>query len=153
MDPPRRRLSELSSQELSRRAAEYRRMALEAHGEATIQSLNMLAARYAMLAARHEVEEASAARPTPCREQSEVHELIELALQASSSVADPVAVLADTIKIMAKGDADPYLTMGVLVEGAVHILRTSLPSERQADTACALRLLLDVRLQATDHAT
>ena len=56
---PYRRLADLTSQELHRRAAEYRRMAILAHGGETIRALNMLAVRFALLAARREVEEAS----------------------------------------------------------------------------------------------
>lgn len=54
---PHRPLADLTSQELHQRATEYRRMAMTARSEATIASLNKLAARYAVLAARREVEE------------------------------------------------------------------------------------------------
>lgn len=153
MDQRRRRLSELSSKELTRRAIDYRRMALTADGEATIKSLNVLAARYAMLSAKREVEEASAILAATHRDQPEVHKLAALAEQAAARVSDPVAALADAIRMMADCQADPYLTMGVLVEGAVHVLRTSLSPELQADTASALQLLFHERLQATGTGT
>src|SRR5690348_16632086 len=140
MDRPRRRLSELSPKELTQRAVEYRRMALSAHGEATIKSLNVLAARYAVLAAKREVE--ASTNVASRSEQSEVQKLIRVAEQAAASVADPVGALADTIRMMANSEADPYVTMGVLVEGAVHILRTSLPPERQEKAGSALKRLL-----------
>ena len=54
---PNRRLADLTSQELQRRAAEYRRMAILARGQDTIRALNTLAVRFAMLAARREIEE------------------------------------------------------------------------------------------------
>ena len=149
MDQSRRRLSEFSSKELSRRAIGYRQMALTAHGKDTIESLNLLAARYAMLAAKHETEEASANRAATHEDRSEVDKLTALAEQAGASLSDPVGALADAIKVMADSEADPYLTMGVLLEGAVHVLRTSLPPERQADTVSALQLLLHERLEAT----
>ncbi len=131
MDRSRRRLSELSSKELSRSAVAYRQTPLTAHGEHTIKSLNVLAARYAILPAKHEVEEASADRATTHQDRSEVDQLTALAEQAAASVSEPVGALADAIKMMADNEADPYLTMGVLLEGAVHVLRTSLPPERQ----------------------
>ena len=153
MDQSRRRLSELSSKELSRRAIDYRQMALTAHGEDTIKSLNVLAARYAMLAAKHETEEASANRAATHEDRSEVDKLTALAEQTAAGVPDPIGLLAEAIKTMANSEADPYLTMGLLLEGAVHVLRTSLPPERQADTASALQLLLHERLQATGTGT
>jgi len=153
MDRGRPRLSELSSKELSRRAIDYRQMALTAHGEGTIKSLNVLAARYAMLAATREVEEASADRAATHQDRSEVDKPTALAEQAAASFSDPVGVLAGAIRMMADSEADSYLTMGVLLEGAVHVLRTSLPPERQADTAAALQLLLQERLQATGTGT
>ena len=54
---PYRPLADLTSQELDRRAAEYRRMAILARGQDTIRALNTLAVRFAMLAARREIEE------------------------------------------------------------------------------------------------
>jgi hypothetical protein len=56
---PNRRLADLTSQELQSRAAEYRRMAILASGQDTIRALNTLAVRFALLAARREVEETS----------------------------------------------------------------------------------------------
>jgi hypothetical protein len=38
--------------------------------------------------------------------------------------------------------------LGVLVEGAAHMLTRHIPPERQADTAAALRQLLQERLKA-----
>ena len=146
MDRPRRRRpSELSVKELGERAIEYRRMALTAHGEATIRSLNMLAARYAALAARREIE--ASTKPASAPGQSEVQRLMGLAEEAAASTTDLVGTLAETIKMIAGSDADPYLTMGVLVEGAVHILRTSLPPECQSDADAALVQLLIDRLR------
>ena len=54
---PNRRLADLTSRELQRRAAEYRRMAFLASGQDTIRALNTLAVRFALLAARREIEE------------------------------------------------------------------------------------------------
>jgi hypothetical protein len=52
MDQPRRLLSRLTSLELSRRAIEYRRMAITAHGQTIKLALDKLAIRFALLAAK-----------------------------------------------------------------------------------------------------
>ena len=88
MDQPRRRLSELTSQELSSRAIEYRRMAMTAHGQATILALNKLAIRYALLAARRELEEASVDDAAAQQDQSELDKLIQIAEQAAADEPD-----------------------------------------------------------------
>jgi hypothetical protein len=145
MDRPRRRLSELTSQELSRRAIEYRRMAMTANGQTAILALNKLAIRFALLSARREIEEA--ASPSLDQDQSELDKLIRLAEQAAADEPDPVRALADIIKTVSEGDADPYLIIGVLVEGAVLTLRRRIPDERQDDTASAVLELLADRLR------
>ena len=147
MDRPRPRLSELTSQELTRRAIEYRRMALDATGAATIKSLNMLAARYARLAAKRELEEASAGRAATDPSQSEVDKLAQLAEQAVIGQPDPVQTLVDTIRLVADSDADPYLTIGALIEGAVHTLQGRIPAKRQGKTALAMLKLVEDRLR------
>ena len=148
MNHPRPRLSELTSQELTRRAVEYRRMAVTAHGPATISALNMLAARYAMLAAKREIEETSARRVATDLGQSEVDKLARLAEQAAASVADPLRALADIIRMFAASEADPYVLMGVLIEGVVHTLRATIPDERHQNCGPALVKILIDRLQA-----
>jgi hypothetical protein len=57
MVEPYRPLSDLTSEELHQRASEYRRMAQTARGEAIVSSLNTLAIRFAVLAAKREIEE------------------------------------------------------------------------------------------------
>jgi hypothetical protein len=51
-------------------------------------------------------------------------------------------------QLAADDGADPYLTLGVLVEGVAHILSRHIPPERQEDTASALLDLLSDRLKA-----
>jgi hypothetical protein len=147
MDQPRRLLSELTSLELSRRAIEYRRMAITANGQATRFDLDKLAIRYALLAAKREVEEASNGEAVH-QDQSEVDKLICLAEQAAADHHDPIRLLADIIQTIGDREADPYLLIGVLVEGAVHTLATQIPGERQEDTAKAALHLLVERLRA-----
>jgi len=145
MNQPRRRLSELTPQELSRRAAEYRRMALTAHGQPTSKSLDILAARYAMLAAKREIGAYTKSQPLPG--QSEVRKLRALAERAAANKPEPIRALVDAIRMLAESEADPYLVMGVLIEGAVHTLRTTI-GERHQDCGPALVRILVDRLQA-----
>jgi len=146
MDQPHRPLSALTSQELLARAIEYRRMASNANGAATIESLNALAVRFAVLAARRAVEEKSASSEEDGQGYSEVDRLARLALRAAAGIADPVQGLADAIKCVAGGDADPYLVMGALIEGTVHVLIDRIPAECQNDAASAILKLLADRL-------
>jgi hypothetical protein len=146
MDRPRSRLSALTSQELTRRAIEYRRLASESTGPATIKSLNLLAARFAVMAAKREVEETSGGNPKPHRDRSEFDKLVQLSEKAATGQPDPVRALADIIKLVSASDADPYLVMGVLIEGAVSTLGGRIPKERHEDTASAILQLLADRL-------
>jgi len=123
-------------------------MALNAGDNATIRSLNVLAVRFAMLAARREIEEATADRAATYHGRPEVDRLIRLAEQTAKNHPDLVEELAGYIRIVAASDADQYLLMGVLIEGAVHSLTSRIPTECQTDTASALLKLLTDRLRA-----
>jgi hypothetical protein len=145
----RRSLAELTSNELHGRAMEYRRMALVARGRPTRSALNALAIRFALLAARLEVDEARCASRIQCEVHSDSPELKKLAKLADNAAAcepNTVRWLADRIRTVVAGDADPYLIIGVLVEGAVHTLAAHIPVERQQDTAGALLQLMGDRL-------
>jgi hypothetical protein len=151
MNRPHRRLGSLTSQELHNRAMEYRRMAMTAHGQAIAFALDRLAIRFALLAAKREVAETShpSSRDAIQQDRSELNKLIALAEQAAADEPDPVRTLADIIRTVAEGDADPYLVIGTLIEGAVHTLETRIPAERLDNTAGALLQLLADRLRAT----
>ena len=149
MEQSRRRLADLTSRELLRRAMEYRRMAAVAGCDETEQALNRLALRFALLAARREVEEGVPINDTKGhQDRSEVAKLARLVDRAAANEPDPIRALADTVKAVAKGAADPYLVMGVLVEGSIHALETRIPTERQLDTAESLLQLVADRLRA-----
>jgi len=45
-------------------------------------------------------------------------------------------------------DVDPYVILGVLVEGVVRTLAEHIPPERQAEAAASLKQLLEERLCA-----
>src|SRR5437764_1379923 len=135
MEMPNRRLAHLPSAELLARAADYRRMARTASPATTRAALDRLAIRFAMLAAKRKLEErgdVAADRPI-----TELNKLVEHAEYAAACHTDPVRMLADFIRSTVAGDADPYLVMGVLVEGAVYALVERIPPAKQADTAKA----------------
>src|SRR5689334_10695073 len=141
MHPRRRRLSELRSRDLLRRASEYRTMATTAYGSMNL-SLNKLALRFAMLAAKRETEEREQEEFAAFRDQPALGNLIRLAEQAAGSESDPVQAIAGSIRRAAEGNADPYLLVGVLLEGIVHVTRTEIPTVRREETACAVVILL-----------
>ena len=139
MSQSRRRLAILTSQELHRRAVEYRGMAMTARGQATVSALDRLAIRYALLAASREIEESSRLSDIadgacdPCH--SELAKLIASVKQVAVKEPNPAKALAQFIRVITEGDADPYIVMGVLLEGAIHVIATCIPLERQQDTA------------------
>ncbi|HEY6439051.1 MAG TPA: hypothetical protein VIY55_03455 [Acetobacteraceae bacterium] len=57
-------------------------------------------------------------------------------------------MLAEVIRLVTEDGADPYLVIGVLVEGAVHTVARHIPTERQAETTEQLGQLLVDRLKA-----
>ncbi|MGC1409563.1 MAG: hypothetical protein WA864_11530 [Acetobacteraceae bacterium] len=57
-------------------------------------------------------------------------------------------MLAEVIRLVTQDGADPYLVIGVLVEGAVHTVAKHIPAERQAETTEQLGKLLVDRLKA-----
>jgi hypothetical protein len=77
-----------------------------------------------------------------------VKAIVRRAERIASKRPDPTAILADVIRQTAARDADPYLVLGVLIEGAAHTLAARIPSERRGDTAMALLQLLSDRLKA-----
>ena len=73
---------------------------------------------------------------------SDISKLSDLAQQAAAVTRDVPAELASVIKDAAGGPADPWLLIGVLIEGAAHTIRNAIPEERRPDcVAAALRLL------------
>ena len=74
--------------------------------------------------------------------------LIQQANQVSSRKPDSVEMLAHMIRLVVRDGADPYLVIGILVEGAVYTLAEHIPPERQAETTEQLGQLLVERLKA-----
>jgi hypothetical protein len=74
--------------------------------------------------------------------------LIQQANQTSSRKPDSVQMLAQVIRMITADGSDPYLVLGVLVEGAAHTIAQHIPAERQAATVAELNQLLAERLKA-----
>ena len=126
MKPTHRPIADLTSWELLHRAIKYRRMAGTARGPTIASALERLAIRYALLAARREVEEASHPRSSVAiqQDQSELAKLIGLAEQSAANEPDPVRALVNAIRTVAEGSADPLWCMDTLSGGARCALRS-----------------------------
>lgn len=74
--------------------------------------------------------------------------LIEEAEQAAARTPDLANVLAHVVHLSVEADADPYLVLGVMVEGIAYALASRIPAERHRATVEELRLLLNERLAA-----
>jgi hypothetical protein len=77
-----------------------------------------------------------------------VDDLIRRAERAAAATPDQVRLLAELIRMTGNQGADPYLLIGVLLEGAVHTIAEHIPRERQGDTTEQLGRLLVERLRA-----
>ena len=78
----------------------------------------------------------------------EILRLIEQAEQVAAATPDPTNLLAHVIRLTVKTDADPYLILGVLVEGVAHTLATRIPDERRGEIGGEVSKLLVERLKA-----
>ncbi len=78
----------------------------------------------------------------------EIVRLIEQAEQVAATTPDPTSVLAHVIRLTVKTDADPYLILGVLVEGVAHTLERRVPDERRSEIGKEVSELLLERLRA-----
>ena len=77
-----------------------------------------------------------------------IDELIRQAERAASASPDHVRLVGELVRMVGDGGADPYLLIGVLLEGAVHTLAKHIPPERQGDTTEQLGRLLVERPRA-----
>ncbi len=84
----------------------------------------------------------------PDRRFKTLERLIQQANRTSSGKPASAQMLAQMIRLITDDGVDPYLVLGVLVEGAVHTLARHIPPERQAETIEEVRHLLDERLKA-----
>ena len=74
--------------------------------------------------------------------------LIQQANRTSSRKPDSLDMLAAMIRLVTADGADPYVVLGVLVEGAALTIAQHIPKERQAETTEELGRLLVDRLKA-----
>jgi hypothetical protein len=77
-----------------------------------------------------------------------VRKLSSQAERAASQVVDPLAELSVAIKTALGSEADPYVMLGVLLEGVTQTLITRIPPERHAGVLTAGVALLRQRLAA-----
>jgi hypothetical protein len=73
-----------------------------------------------------------------------VSQLTREAKVASSQVIDLPGTISALVKHAAANEADPYITLGVLVEGIAHTVAQAIPGPKQVETAKGVtHLLLD----------
>lgn len=77
-----------------------------------------------------------------------VRRLSSQAAQAAAQAPDQLAVLSVAIKAALQSEADPYVMLGVLLEGMTQTLITRVPPERHLGTLTAALVLLRQRLAA-----
>ncbi len=69
-----------------------------------------------------------------------------------STDADPgphvLAELSKAIRQLNAGGADPYLLIGILLEGTVHTLASGIPEARRFAAALAIRTALEEMIEA-----
>ncbi|HVC63682.1 MAG TPA: hypothetical protein VND19_25360 [Acetobacteraceae bacterium] len=75
-----------------------------------------------------------------------VRTLSSQAEQAAAQAPDKLAELSVAIKIALQSEADPYVMLGVLLEGLTQTLITRIPPERHLGTLTAALVLLRQRL-------
>jgi len=81
---------------------------------------------------------------------TELHDLIGNAEIIVLAQPDLLDLVVRGIKHLAADESDPFHTLGVLVEGVVHLLATSVPADRRYEAVQAVRTMLRDRLAACD---
>jgi hypothetical protein len=76
-----------------------------------------------------------------------IDDLIRQAERAALATPNQTRLMAELVKMIGDQGADPYLLIGVLLEGAVCTLAKHIPAERQGETAEQLGRLLMERLR------
>jgi hypothetical protein len=84
----------------------------------------------------------------PDRPYPAIEALIRRVQRVAADRPDPTHILAEVISMIGASEADPYVVLGVLVEGAAHVVAHHIPAERQAATTAELMQLLKLRLKA-----
>ncbi len=69
------------------------------------------------------------------------------ARQLAGHMPNPLTDLAHRIRSLSASEVDPYLLMGVLLEGMVHTMANRIPADRQPDTVLATLTMLQQRMK------
>lgn len=85
---------------------------------------------------------------TPKKPQTSrtVRKLSSQAARAAAQAPDPLADLSAAIKLALQSETDPYVMLGVLLEGMTQTLVTRIPSERHDGTLAAALTMLRQRI-------
>ena len=75
-----------------------------------------------------------------------VRKLSSQAAEAAAHAPDPLADLSVAIKAAMRSETDPYVMLGVLLEGVTQTLITRIPSDRHLSTLAAAFVTLRERL-------
>jgi hypothetical protein len=87
----------------------------------------------------------------PTRKRTNTRAIRALSSQAeaaASQAPDPLAELSAAIKAALQSDADPYVMLGVLLEGMTQTLVTRIPPGRHDGTLSAALVMLRQRIAA-----
>jgi len=84
----------------------------------------------------------------PDRPYPAIDALIRRVQRVAADRPDPTHILAEVIAMIGASEADPYLVLGVLVEGVAHTVDKHIPAARQAATTAEVVQLLKLRLKA-----
>jgi hypothetical protein len=84
----------------------------------------------------------------PERSPSEIDRLIQLAKAAAAEHMDLPGAISLIVKSGVDTDAEPYVMLGVLIEGIAHIVAQSIPMEARADVVQAVANMLLDRMAA-----
>jgi hypothetical protein len=84
----------------------------------------------------------------PNRPYPAIDALVRRVKRIAAERPDPTHVLAEMITMIGAADVDPYVILGVLVEGTVQTVVRHVPAERQAEAAAMVADLLGERLNA-----
>jgi hypothetical protein len=77
-----------------------------------------------------------------------VRKLSSQAEQAAAQAPDPLADMSRAIRSALQGETDPYVMLGVLVEGVAQTMVTRIPPQRHNSTLAAALVTLGQRLAA-----
>lgn len=86
--------------------------------------------------------------PGKTRSYGAVDGLAEQARQLADRMPNRLADLTREIHSLIAGEVDPYMLMGVLLEGLAQTVSARIPAARQPDTMLATLMMLRQRLDA-----